>query len=594
MKANNNYNAKKYFFFKINDYLNNHFHFIEKKRYECLELYLLTCMETFKEYNADISNDKPLKAYKALIEGLSFMLEHHPFRNIDLFKKDFRALKGLIESKKENKTNDKCLLICLSSFTKKLSNSDTIACYISVLKKTESFKEVDILISSMLSDLLYKGYSLKHIKDWFNNNLYTAGGFYKAIEDEELIDTYINKSLELNFEKKDYEVILKIKLPEHKQGDIKQYLTNHFDIIEVDKFNIRHEWLYDKNYSYLLIKSIACDEYKAISIANHSLEIIINSYKLLGNYSNIKTQNNCAIIRNTNLEILDMRNDQNIKLLDHLDERQKNKVDTFLDLRFTVTEYTNDLETIERVLHTLEIAKTYDSQNRFLNYWSTLEYLLYTYPKSSIIEKARIIVPKSLCLYFIKDKLNIFWERFCHHKYNKLDKLKNVIANDFYMQCKKDNPSEEYSTKKIIAYLSDPKKAEKLRDALESHIILQRELMELNFILTNKLGLKDELDFYRRSIETDLNLIYRFRNQIIHSANSIEDYLDFICLRLYKYIDSIVATILYYKRQCPSITTEEVLNSINDTFDLYLKTLSDKTVDINELARPLYLYVERK
>ena len=43
-----------------------------------------------------------------------------------------------------------------------------------------------------------------------------------------------------------------------------------------------------------------------------------------------------------------------------------------------------DVDTLERVLHTLHTAKGYNVQNRFLNFWSALEYSIYPFPKNSI------------------------------------------------------------------------------------------------------------------------------------------------------------------------------------------------------------------
>jgi hypothetical protein len=42
----------------------------------------------------------------------------------------------------------------------------------------------------------------------------------------------------------------------------------------------------------------------------------------------------------------------------------------------------------------------------------------------------------------------------------------------------------EYDTNKLAQYISDTAKANRIRDALHSHIVLQREFMKLYYLLT--------------------------------------------------------------------------------------------------------------
>ena len=94
-------------------------------------------------------------------------------------------------------------------------------------------------------------------------------------------------------------------------------------------------------------------------------------------------------------------------MLGYVDSYYKSQMNRFLKLKDDLVN--EDIKVLERVLYTLNTAKTYKIQNRFLNFWSALEYTLYPFPRYTIIEKARVVVPEVFSLFYIKNKLNIFW-----------------------------------------------------------------------------------------------------------------------------------------------------------------------------------------
>jgi hypothetical protein len=145
-----------------------------------------------------------------------------------------------------------------------------------------------------------------------------------------------------------------------------------------------------------------------------------------------------------------------------------------------------------------------------------------------------------------------------------------------------------------VTFIADTTRLSLVIDAID-HIVLQRELMELNLLLTNKGALEKELKFLIESIECDINLIYRIRNQLIHSAKNLDDIFDYIGLRLYRYVNSIVSTILYYKKRNSDVTIAELLNSICETYEYYMENIknsSDLQRELYELTRPKYIFIE--
>lgn len=78
----------------------------------------------------------------------------------------------------------------------------------------------------------------------------------------------------------------------------------------------------------------------------------------------------------------------------------------------------------------------------------------------------------------------------------------------------------------------------------------------------------------------------------------MDDSLEDISLRLYRYVNSIVATILYYKKRNPKVSVVEILNSLHNTYEVYMEYLNSikkNTISAEEgyrIVRPKYLFLE--
>ena len=273
---------------------------------------------------------------------------------------------------------------------------------------------------------------------------------------------------------------------------------------------------------------------------------------------------------------------------------------SFIELKGKIKN--DDVDTLERILHTLHTAKTYNIQNRYLNFWSALEYALHPFPRHSIIEKARVIVPESFVLFYIKNKINIFWERLAHNMNKNNAEEEHPKCWGFMQECKDDT---DYDTTKVIDYLQNETKYKELLDDISFHVVLQRELMELIMLVTEPKKLKAAIDEYHDEILHDLDLVYRLRNQLIHSAKGKDDCLEHISLRLHRYVNSIIATILYYKKKNAAVGIEEILNSLHNTYNAYMERLESwqggkkadnphkmSVEDGYSMVRPQYLFLE--
>lgn len=589
--------AQKYFVFKMSDILNNAYHIFEEKRIESLQFILQLCIDTYEEMNnSSVGADKLRNAYKGLLRSLSYQLEKHPFHKLEVYRKDFSRLKELItqikDDDKEKIPNPIELYMSLKSLQKKLEAQHICSQYVSCLQTELCFGEVDTLIEALISDLLYMGYSINFLNEWYKNNL-RDHQFYKALEGESL-EPYITRLLELDGKQQEYEVIIPYNVKSDSQKEIAdQLLKKHFEIKSKEEFGGFTMWCW-KEKVYACKKYMAADYYKAISMAKKEFATDKELFAMWQNGSDVIHENiRIGYVSDNKLMDMDQRNVDYTKLISYSDRNRTEQVDAFIELKDLMKN--EDVDTLERVLHTLHAAKSYNIQNRFLNFWSALEYSIYPFPKNSIIEKARTIVSESFALFYIKNKMNIFWERLNFVMQKKHADIDHPECKKFIDYCKDE---KDFDTKKMVKFLLDNELYQGIINEISFHIVLQREIMELIMLINDPKKLENAIEDYCESIINDLNCIYRLRNQLIHSAKSMDDPLEYISLRLYRYVNSIVATILYYKKRNPRVSIIEILNSLHNTYQVYLADIKKlKKGNISpetayRIVRPQYLFLE--
>lgn len=593
--------AQKYFLFKLTDILNNSYHTFEEKRAESLRLVIKVCLDTYREIHATaVGTDKLVKAYNALLSNLSFQLKRHPFMKLDIYRRDFERLCDLIQEVDKESQLSYEIFLAMESLLKKLNKEKLVEKYIECLKQELSFREVDILINTLISDWLYMGYSQRYLNEWYTG-IRRNEDFYSEIQNGNTT-IIIERFAELNGKQNEYEIIIPYSVkPESQQEDAKQLLEKNFEIHNKDDELGFSDWEQWTEQTYACIKVLAADCYKAMELAKNEFvtnKELFSMWK--GQRVSIKENIRYGCVFESQLFVKDVRSNDNTRLISYFDKNRVEQLNSFIELKGKMRN--DDVDTLERILHTLHTAKTYNIQNRYLNFWSSLEYALHPFPRNSIIEKARVVVPESFVLFYIKNKINIFWERLAHNMNKNGAETEHPKCWGFMEKCKDD---KDYDTIKVIEYLQNKTKYEELLNDINFHVVLKRELMELIMLVTDPKKLKAAIDDYRDEILHDLDFVYRLRNQLIHSAKSKDDCLEHISLRLHRYVNSIIATILYYKKKNADISIEEILNSLHSTYNAYMEKLElwqggKKGQNSHEMSvedgysvvRPQYLFLE--
>lgn len=593
------YNVQKYFLFKLPDLLNNAYHIFEEKRVESIKLSITLCIDTFEEMNSSsIGTDKLEKSYKSLLCSLAFQLKKHPFYSLPQFKKDFEQVIKMIGATECEKNYE--LYMCLKTLRKKFKSQNMCVLYIECLQKKMKYGEIDILIEAFVSDLLYMGYALPYLAEWYTRQM-RESGLYKEINEKNL-EQCINSLLQLNGEKRQYEIIIPYQIKsENERKGAEQFLGKHFVLKTKEDFNrYGDEWKWTED-TYAVKKCEASDYYRAINIVKKEFDTDKELLSMCQNDTDVIHENyQVGYIVQDKVHRVDIRKVTNIRLISFYDEARTKQYNIFIELKDKMKN--EDVDVLERVLHTLHTAKSYNIQNRFLNFWSALEYTIYPFPKNSIIEKARVLVSESFTLFYIKDKMNIFWKRLNYTMKKKNAEFEHAECKKFIDECSED---DGFNTLKFIEILQDESKYMDLLTDLSFHVVLEREARELIMLVTQPEKVREILVDYHDSIVHDLDCIYRLRNQLIHSAKGMDDSLEDISLRLYRYVNSIIATILYYKKRSPEVSIIEILNSLHNTYEMYMEHLKSIKKDVlipsqmenaveegYKIVRPRYLFLE--
>lgn len=589
--------SQKYYVFKIRDFVNNSFHTFEEKRMESLGQYIELCISTYDEYRMALDPSKLKRAYEGLVEGLDFQMQNHPFKQLPIFKNDFEHLHKLIslgsEQREKELDNIYRNIVVLK---KKVDSTDLIENYITCLMNTEKFQNMDYLMEALVSDLLQMGYSLTYLVTWFKE------------QQEEFIKSNQQKNVITNLRKlsrtaEGYTIYIKFSINGNTQVDtVFKMLSKQFEVKKSVELEFDNMWV-GEDYFVAYKEYQAYDITKAIDMAHKEFNAI---RELLGmsqnNYGSLRDDPLYGWIEEGKFKTTDIRKINNVKMLEYMDESYKKQMKRFLDLK-DVLENENT-KTLERILYTLYNAKSFKVQNRFLNFWSALEYTLYPFPRSTIIEKARVVVPEVFGLFYIKNKMNIFWKRLNYFVEKREEKYR--VLSNFIITCK-DVEADDFDTRKVIDYFQDFTRIKEMLGELSVHIVLTRECKELYMLLNEPAKAVNAIDCYYQGIKHDLNYIYRLRNQLIHSAKDIDDSLEYVSMRLYRYVNSVLSTILYYEEKNCTYAIEDILSSIDATYQEYcLEWRQEKNKkkqkeeekkafmveDAYRMVRPAYLFME--
>src|SRR5690606_5204896 len=109
--------------------------------------------------------------------------------------------------------------------------------YVEIMINEEKlrYQEIDDLIGFMISDLLYQGYSMQYLREWYDNNIMIQE-FFAAQEEMVSLEVFVLKFLELTGQKKCYKVYIKYKAGTEQQKDrANEIISKKFELLKQEE-----------------------------------------------------------------------------------------------------------------------------------------------------------------------------------------------------------------------------------------------------------------------------------------------------------------------------------------------------------------------
>lgn len=585
------YLAKKYFLAQFRRYTNNENKILVHKLFPGTRELLSDYIQIHKDVIENIENNKFKIARADMLTGMKFFLKESILHSHKFYQYEIRTLISKIDKASDKDINDyvKINNIC-TSFLKKLNNDNLYEYIVERIKVSNNFNDIDKILEELISELLYEGYSLKFLSEWCKKEIPNN----KDIN-EENIDSIIDKFkfLKKNKEKYTYYLALNEDIGEEKYIDLNMSINRveEQEITNMDNGNDKiSKFILQGNRSYVYKITIrTLDMYKGLEIIKKSFESyfqIINS--LREDKSSIKFNNKCIAQSKDNTYIkLRIENYDEDTLFSHIENREREEIEDFIRYRdkvYETMENVNEIGNLQRAINIVKSQKGQLQENRLINLWSVLEYILTFNEGHSIISNVKDIIPKVVCLYSIKDKINMFWNQLYKYKDSNIE-----IVSKFIESCIKDSDEYQYDINKLISFIQQ--EGSSLIKAFEFNSVLQRNIGEIGSLINNKEARVQYIKKVGEKVEYDVSRIYRSRNILIHSGQREIVNIDCKSLRLYKYNSHLLALIIYYKSKNPYLTITEILNSIEHTYNDYIEKISNEDVEKLDICKPRYLFI---
>lgn len=616
--------GQRYFISKVIEYFDPQQPYIftkvlQNKRYDSISLMLDEFLEISRDIKEGTSDKSKLKnSLNSSLKSILFHCKQNPLLIKGSFSRDINYLIKKIDAylKEPNDLSLNTISTSISSLFKRYSSKNLIEEYIDlIIKKSHSYKDIDLIVEYFVSELINLEYSFKYLSEWKKSQKIFKANI-KSFTAETIVET-LSSFKDLIKEPIKYTILLNSWLPDEIKTELESEGVIHInykykkpkdeevEAISQNQLNFSHS----DQYKSLTVEVDANDKYKAIEKVVKNIENYLEMYKRFYDFDKVAVNVNCLLSSDKG-EWIKMRTDNTDTQVfsKSIGERENEDIRDFLLLRDKVRKENGKINTtIMQLNNSFDMLnKSINStvENRLLNNWSSLEYLLNSYEGKSIIGKIIDIVPKVISLYFVKDRLNILWDKLQINK--GIHEVE--IVKDLLRECSK--AENKYDKNKLVEFLSKESNLEELYSGLEQDAVMHREVAFLREILNDLSKTLENVRKIHDSIEHDLTRIYRVRNKLVHSHNSISYNVDILTIRLNKYVNSLLGTIIHYLKRNPHLDITEVLNSIYETYEWYLDFIKKEheknkkiikvkpeqqatnlVLDIKTLAFPPYLYL---
>ena len=117
----------------------------------------------------DEKNDKLERARAALADNILFYISNTFLKFSDILGEDISSLKEMLE--KRGDSIEENIYYIAKALQKKIEKTNLIKIWIELLKrKATCYDDVDIILDCLVSELLYMGYSVEYLGEWWKES----------------------------------------------------------------------------------------------------------------------------------------------------------------------------------------------------------------------------------------------------------------------------------------------------------------------------------------------------------------------------------------------------------------------------------------
>lgn len=591
MSKKDKYNSYKYFMYSMLEYFKNREFRVEEVNFGSIRHLLNDYIEIYNQIKSNTGDSGKLKrSLNVLQENILFYFKNTHLSEHRFIKKDVEKIKKIINKADNSMTTEEYL--SLTAFIKKMNNIKILDLWIDILQSDDikSFNDVDNLMDCYISELLFEGYSLKYLEEFWLSNFKDL----KNCKDEESILTQIEKFRELSYIKDNkYDVLLNLNIPirlkeELENGEILNIDKLTYKIFNMCKDNneliteIESKSFFKSNKSTILRTEVkAPDKYMAMYIAVNTVSNYLEVYKVIDNTINNKKIKVALLDKNYN-RYIEYNSNELTEYSRVVTSREKEDIVDFIELREEFRKNnikSMSINDIENIINILQKLNQLTIDNRLLNCWTSVESITRFYKESgSNINIVNDIIPKVMSMYIIKQKMNCLWDRI----YPLINK--GILKDGRLISCISNKNNIKYDKLEFATYLLKDDTSKWLYENTQSNIIICRKVAEINNYLKNPSALEKYIEFKMKCIENNINSIYRLRNKLVHSGGSVNISMENYTQRLQYYLNCILGTLIYHMKRNPDLEISEVLYSIIASYAEYMNNIKELKEKVKDLG----------
>lgn len=512
------------------------------------------------------------------------------------FREDFSLIQKKIEIfLKERGEFDKCdakkkyekldiPMTLIRTFSNKLENEDIISIYVQhitseLMKDEYSFSNVDKIVESLISELIYEGHHRRYLYNWGN------GVFVK--DPEIVFSKKINRIIELGKKNsRKFICFIKVKLPDGNEVLVNEECGNLFIADNIEnclqhilgqnqleaEIEEKLRVFFEVGKQVAVINIEGTDEISVINTARQELRSTVKLFTLESTHRQYEPGNLADAI------VYDPAGNRVVNKL-YMDLLQSglqlatNKKYIKLNLQ---TRLTKKFDGLDQLLQWCRVIQDSPKETSIVAMWSLFEFLFVIGGREKRDNVVEFTIPY-ICQFYFK---NLAWNT---RELLKRDRVNHeVLLKDIKAYCGAESIDEvksEIKLQYLIYYISTNYK--KVCEIYHGNMLCLRYVGIINKSIEKrgkKLWLKDDLDELKKEVERDILRAYRIRNIITHQANVSNDLLEETYEIIAFYLKLILDDLLFSLTMMSNNKLHDVVKLKKLSFEYYMMLLDGDNI----------------